>query len=66
MENQVSKGQAILYWAITVVFFYLLGSLFSWDFDMSEWHRFSRIVFWGPSILITTWTIVDDFLFPNR
>lgn len=66
MENKISKGKALLCLAITWLIFYLLGSLFSLSFTIDEWNTFSKIIFWGPSLLLSVWTINDYFIFPER
>ena len=44
MKNSLSGG---ILWLITIpVVGYLLCSLFSWDFHVSEWNTFSNIVKW--------------------
>jgi len=66
MENEISKGKAILFLAITWLVCFLLGSLFSLSFDMEEWNLVSKIVFWGPSLLFTVWTFTDYFISPRK
>ena len=66
MTNGVSRGMSVLFLIVTILFFYLVGSLFSWSFDMEDWHLFSKIIFWGPSIILTVWTITDYFIFPDK
>lgn len=66
MENEISKGQAVFCLAITWLICFLLGSLFSFSFDMEEWNLVSKIVFWGPSLLLTVWTVMDYFINPSR
>ena len=66
MENEISKGKALFFLAITWLICFLLGSLFSLSFDMEEWNVVSKIVFWGPSLLLTVWTITDFFISPRN
>lgn len=65
MENEISKGKSLFFLAITWFICYLVGSLFSWSFDMEDWHLFSKIVFWGPSIVLSVWTL-NDYFFSSK
>ena len=52
MKNNLSGG---ILWLVTIpVVGYLLCSLFSWNFYISEWNTFSNIVKW---VLIVFWVI---------
>lgn len=66
MGNKISKGKALLFLAITWLILYLIGSLFSLSFTIEEWNAFSKIIFWGPSLLLTVWTVNDYFISPEK
>lgn len=66
MGNKISKGKALLFLAITWLAFYLLGALFSLSFKIEDWNTFSKIIFWGPSLLLSVWTVNDYFISPER
>lgn len=52
MKKNLSGG---ILWLVTIpVVGYLLCSLFSWNFYISEWNTFSNIVKW---VLIVFWVI---------
>lgn len=52
MKKNLSGG---ILWLVTIpVVGYLLCSLFSWNFHISEWNTFSNIVKW---LLIVFWVI---------
>lgn len=45
-ESTPGPIYGILWMIVIGVVFYLLCSLFSWNFDSSEWNLFSRILKW--------------------
>lgn len=57
--SKPTTSQAFLYLLLTIFGLYLVSSLFSFSFSMSEWNAFSNIVFWGASIILTVWTFND-------
>lgn len=64
--EKISKGKSLFFLAILWLICYLLGCLFSLSFDMGDWNLFSKIVFWGPSILFSIWVLFDDFISPQK
>lgn len=62
--NRLTRLQALGMWVLISFFFFLLASLFSWSF--SDWNWFSKIVFWGPTIILGSWTINDYFINPYQ
>lgn len=65
MKEKQNKIGALICLAIIWGICYLLGALFSWGFNKDDWNTFSEIIFWGPSLLFTAWTINDYFINPN-
>ncbi len=63
---RLKPSQALGMWALTALVLYLIGSLFSVSFSMANWNFLSKIVFWGPTIILGVWTINDYFIKPNK
>jgi hypothetical protein len=62
--SKLNPSQALGMWALTVFILFMVSSLFSWSF--SEWNWFSKIIFWGPTIILGVWTINDYFINPDK
>ncbi len=62
--SKIKPSQALGMWALTAFILFLLASLFSWS--VSDWNWFSKIIFWGPTIILGVWTINDYFINPDK
>lgn len=62
--SKLKQSQALGMWALTAFILFLLASLFSWS--VSDWNWFSKIIFWGPTIILGVWTINDYFINPDK
>lgn len=62
--SKLKPSQALGMWALTAFILFLLASLFSWS--VSDWNWFSKIIFWGPAIILGVWTINDYFIKPDK
>ena len=62
--SKLKPSQALGMWALTAFILFLLASLFSWS--ISDWNWFSKIIFWGPTIILGVWTINDYFINPKK
>lgn len=62
--SKLKPSQAIGMLALTAFVLFLLASLISWS--VSDWNWFSKIIFWGPTIILGVWTINDYFINPNK
>jgi hypothetical protein len=62
--SKLKPSQALGMWALTAFILFLLASLFSWS--VSDWNWFSKIIFWGPTIILGVWTINDYFINPDK
>jgi len=62
--SKLKPSQALGMWALTAFILFLLASLFSWS--LSDWNMFSKIIFWGPTIILGVWTINDYFINPDK
>lgn len=60
--NNLKPPQALGMWALNVAALYLVASLFSLSISMEEWNWLSKIIFWGPTIILGVWTINDYFI----
>jgi len=61
--SKIQPAQAILGWLSISAICFLLASLLSWSF--SDWHFFSKLVFWGPFLVVGTFTM-SDYVFKSR
>ena len=64
-KDEIKPSQAFLFLSITILILFLLGSLISFSFNYSNWNLISKILFCGPSIILTVWT-VNDYLFKQN
>lgn len=62
--SKLQPSQALGMWALTAFILFLVASLFSWSF--SDWNWFSKIIFWGPTIIFGVWTVNDYFINPEK
>jgi hypothetical protein len=62
--SKLKPSQALGMSALTAFILFLLASLFSWS--ISDWNWFSKIIFWGPTIVLGVWTINDYFINPDK
>jgi hypothetical protein len=62
--SKLKPSQALGMWALTAFVLFLLASLFSWS--VSDWNWFSKIIFWGPTIILGVWTFNDYFINPDK
>ena len=62
--SKLKPSQALGMWALTAFILFLLASLFSWS--VSDWNWFSKILFWGPTIILGVWTVNDYFINPDK
>lgn len=62
--SKLKPSQALGMWALTAFILFLVASLFSWS--LSDWNWFSKIIFWGPTIILGVWTINDYFINPDK
>jgi phosphatidylglycerophosphate synthase len=62
--SKLKPSQALGMWALTAFILFLLASLFSWS--ISDWNWFSKILFWGPTIILGVWTVNDYFINPDK
>ncbi len=62
--SKLKPSQALGMLALTAFILFLLASLFSWSF--SDWNWFSKILFWGPTIILGVWTLNDYFINPDK
>jgi hypothetical protein len=62
--SKIKPSQALGMWALTAFILFLLAALFSWSVSDCNW--FSKIIFWGPTIILGVWTINDYFINPDK
>ena len=62
--SKLKPSQALGMWALTAFVLFLLATLFSWS--VSDWNWFSKILFWGPTIILGVWTVNDYFINPDK
>lgn len=63
--SKLTSSQGLGMYLLTVLILYILGSVFSFSLSMEDWNTFSKIVFWGPTVILGVWTLNDYFINPN-
>lgn len=64
--RKIKPSQALVMWVLSAFLLYLAASLFSMTISMENWNWFSKILFWGPSVILGVWTINDYFINPYK
>jgi len=64
--SKPKPAMSLFFLALTILGLYVLASILSFSFLMSEWHAFSNIIFWGASIILTVWNVNDYFINPEK
>ena len=62
--SKIKPSQALGMLALTAFILFLIASFLSWSF--SDWNWFSKLIFWGPTIILSVWTINDYFINPDK
>lgn len=64
--SKLTPSQGLGMYLLTVLILYILGSIFSLSITMEDWNWFSKILFWGPTIVMGVWTVNDYFINPSN
>lgn len=64
--SKLKPSQGLGMWALTAFILYLVASLFSLTISMEDWNWLSKIIFWGPTVILGVWTINDYFINPDK
>lgn len=64
--SKLTSSQGLGMYILTVFILYILGSIFSFTLTMDDWNWFSKIVFWGPTVILGVWTLNDYFINPSK
>lgn len=63
--SKPTKSQALVYLIPIILGVYILLSLLSFSFSMSEWNTFSNIIFFGVTVVLSVWT-VNDYIIKSK